>query len=119
VSAAHRAERQRKGDRARGDGKTVKVMQVSYTHRLDGGRGHHSIGHIKACSRWRAVSAADVEADRLAAVHALIREAEEYEADAIVDLDFEVDVVKCPEIDGAPLQRTAATGIAVKFDEAA
>jgi uncharacterized protein YbjQ (UPF0145 family) len=94
-------------------------MQVSFTHSLDGGRGHHSIGHVKACSGWRAVSAADAEADRLEALRALIREAEDYEADAIVDLDFEVDVLKCPDIDGAPLQRTAATGIAVKFDEAA
>jgi uncharacterized protein YbjQ (UPF0145 family) len=60
-----------------------------------------------------------VDADRLAALRALIREAEEYEADAIVGLDFEVDRVNCADIGGAPLQRVAATGIAVKFDEAA
>jgi uncharacterized protein YbjQ (UPF0145 family) len=60
-----------------------------------------------------------VEADRLAAVRALIREAEEYEADAIIGLDFEVDSVNCTDIGGAPLQRVAATGIAAKFDQAA
>jgi hypothetical protein len=94
-------------------------MQVSHTHRLEGGRGHYSIGRIKASSSWRAVNAAGAEADRQAAVEALIREAEEYDADAIIGLDFEVDRVKRPDIDGAPLQRVAATGIAVKFAEAA
>ena len=97
----------------------MEVMQVSHTNRLEGGRRHHSIGRVKASSAWRAVSAPAVEADRLAAVRALIREAEEYEADAIIGLDFEVDRVNCADICGAPLQRVAATGIAVKFDEAA
>jgi len=94
-------------------------MQVSQTNKLEGGRGHYSIGRIKASSGWRAVNAAGVEADRLAAVQALIREAEEYDADAIIGLDFEVDRVRRADIDGAPLQRVAATGIAVKFAEAA
>jgi uncharacterized protein YbjQ (UPF0145 family) len=98
---------------------TMEVMQVSYTNRLEGGRRHHSIGRVKASSGWRAVNTPAVEADRLAAVRALIREAEEYEADAIVGLDFEVDSINCTDIGGAPLQRVAATGIAVKFDEAA
>jgi uncharacterized protein YbjQ (UPF0145 family) len=98
---------------------TIEVMQVSRTNLLVGGRGHHTIGRIKASSGWRAVNAPAVEADRSAALRALIREAEEYEADAIVGLDFEVDSVSCADIGGAPLQRVAATGIAVKFDEAA
>ena len=59
---------------------TMEVMQVSYTNRLEGGRRHHSIGRVKASSGWRAVRQLPaVEADRLAAVRALIREAEEYE----------------------------------------
>jgi uncharacterized protein YbjQ (UPF0145 family) len=98
---------------------TMEVMQVSYTNRLEGGRRHHSIGRVKASSGWRAVSAPAAEADRFAAVRALIREAEEYEADAIIGLDFEVDSVNCADIGGAPLQRAAATGIVVKLDEAA
>ena len=98
---------------------TIEVMQVSRTNILVGGRGHHTIGRIKACSGWRAANAPAVNADRLAALRALIREAEEYEADAIVGLDFEVDSVNCADIGGAPLRRVAATGIAVKFDEAA
>jgi hypothetical protein len=98
---------------------TMEVMQVSHTNGLEGGRRHHSIGRVKASSAWRAVKAPAAEADRLAAVRALIREAEEYEADAIIGLDFEVDSVSCADIGGAPLRRVAATGIAVKFDEAA
>ena len=94
-------------------------MQVSYVDRLEGGRRYHSIGRIKACSCWRGASAPAPEADRLEAVRALIREAEDYGADAIVSLDFEVDSVDRVDIGGAPLRRVAATGIAVKFDEAA
>jgi uncharacterized protein YbjQ (UPF0145 family) len=94
-------------------------MQVSHTHELEGGRSHYSIGRIKASSGWRAANAFAVEADRLAAVRALIREAQEYGADAIIGLDFEVDAIKRADLDGAPLQRIAATGIAVKFAQAA
>ncbi|HKN30094.1 MAG TPA: heavy metal-binding domain-containing protein [Roseiarcus sp.] len=94
-------------------------MQVSRTNKLQDGRGHYSIGRIKACAAWRAADTMGAEADRLAAVQALIREAQEYDADAIIGLDFEVDGVKSADIGGAPLQRVAATGIAVKFAEAA
>jgi uncharacterized protein YbjQ (UPF0145 family) len=96
----------------------VEVVQVSYSNRLEGGRRHRSIGRLKASSGWRTINASAVETDRLAAVRALIREAEEYEADAIIGLDFEIDNLKCVDIGGSPLQRVAVTGIAVKFDEA-
>ena len=94
-------------------------MQVSRTNKLEDGRSHYSIGRIKACAAWRAADTIGAEADRLAAVQALIREAQEYDADAIIGLDFEVDGVKSADIGSAPLQRIAATGIAVKFAEAA
>ena len=94
-------------------------MQVSHTNELEGGRGHYSIGRIKASSNWRGADAFGAEADRLAAIAALIREAQEYDADAIIGLDFEVDAIKRADLDGAPLRRVAATGIAVKFAEAA
>jgi uncharacterized protein YbjQ (UPF0145 family) len=94
-------------------------MQVSHTQELEDGRSHYSIGRIKASSAWRAPSAAAAEAGRIAAVRALIREAQEYGADAIIGLDFEVDAIKRADLDGAPLQRVAATGIAVKFAQAA
>ncbi len=101
------------------DKKMASVMQVSHSNKLEDGRDHYSIGRIKASSGWRAAGAASPEADRDAAVQALIREAQEYDADAIIDLDFEVDRIRRADIDGAPLQRIAATGIAVKFAQAA
>ena len=90
-------------------------MQVSRSHRLEGARYHYLIGRIKACAIWRAVGAAAGDDDRLAALQALIREAQDYDADAIIGLDFEIDGVSCADIGGAPLQRVSATGIAVKF----
>jgi uncharacterized protein YbjQ (UPF0145 family) len=94
-------------------------MQISRTNALQGGRVHHSIGRIKASSVWRAASASTAEADRQAAVDALIREAEDYDADAVIGLDFEVEGIKSADVGGIPLQRIAVTGIAVKFAEAA
>jgi hypothetical protein len=94
-------------------------MLVSRSDKLENGRGHYSIGRIKASSAWRAAQIAGGEADRAAAVQALIRAAEEYEADAIIGLDFEIDGLRSADIDGASLQRVAASGIAVKFAEAA
>jgi uncharacterized protein YbjQ (UPF0145 family) len=94
-------------------------MQVGHLDRLQGVRRYHSIGRIRAGSCWRGVNVAASEVDRLAAVQALIREAEDYDADAIVDLNFEVDCVNCVDIGGIPLRRVAVTGVAIKFDEAA
>jgi uncharacterized protein YbjQ (UPF0145 family) len=96
----------------------MQVMQVSRSHSLEGGRGHHLIGRIKACAIWRAVGTVG-EADRREALQALILEAQDYGADAIIDLDFEIDGVRCADIGEAPLQRVAATGIAVRFALAA
>jgi uncharacterized protein YbjQ (UPF0145 family) len=94
-------------------------MQVSHSDRLEDGRGFHSIGRIKASSEWRSVDAPIAEADRLTAVRALIREAEEYNADAIINLVFEISGLKRADIDGASLQRVVAVGIAIKFAEVA
>jgi uncharacterized protein YbjQ (UPF0145 family) len=90
-------------------------MQISHTHKLADRRGHYSIGRIRAAAEWRAANAPFSEADRLRAVQELIREAEDYGADAIVELEFHVDDVKHAEIEGAALQRVAVTGVAVKF----
>jgi hypothetical protein len=95
------------------------MMQVSETNELEDGRSHVSIGRITAASGWRAADAPGADNDRLAAIQALIKAAEDYEADAIIGVDFEIDAIKRADIDGAMLRRVAATGIAVKFAEAA
>lgn len=48
----------------------------------------------------------------------LIREAQEYGADAIIGLKFHIDDIKRGDIEGPALRRVAVTGIAVKFTEA-
>ena len=94
-------------------------MQVSFAAALDDGRRTISIGRIRATAPWRAASGATAAADRQAAVEALTREAAEYGADAIVDVQFEVDGCKGCDIDGVQLQRVTATGLAVRFAQAA
>ena len=93
-------------------------MQVSFTNALDDGRAHYSIGRVKAMGRWRAAPEPNAEADRQAAIGALVREAEEYGADALVDVRFETDEV-AGDIEGVPLSRVVVTGAAVRFAAAA
>ena len=94
-------------------------MQVSFAGGPDDGRPVTAIGRIKAAAGWRAAGDPVAEADRQAAIEALTREAEEYGADAVVDVRFEVDGCKGCEIEGVPLQRVTATGLAVRFARAA
>ena len=94
-------------------------MYLRFSSDLDGGRPMTAIGRIRATTRWRAAGDPDPEADREAAIEALTREAEEYGADAVVDVRFEVDGVKGPDVEDVDLQRVTATGLAVRFDSAA
>jgi len=59
------------------------------------------------------------EVDRQTAIDALRREAEEYGADGVVDVRFELEGCKGCEIDGIRLERVTATGLAVRFARAA
>jgi len=93
-------------------------MYVSFSSEFDGGRPMTPIGRIRAATRWRAAGDPGAETDRQAAIEALRREAEEYGADAVVDVRFEVDGVKGPDV-GVELQRVTATGLAVRFARAA
>jgi hypothetical protein len=94
-------------------------MQVTFSRALDDGRPMTAIGRIRAATRWRAAGGPDDPADRQAAIEALAREAEEYGADAVIDVRFEVDGVKAPDIEGVALERVSATGLAVRFARAA
>jgi hypothetical protein len=94
-------------------------MQVSRTNELKGDRAYYSIGRIKASSGWRASKAHGSRGARVEALRALVTEAQEFYADAVIDLSFEVEAIRRPDFDGAPVLRIAATGIAVKFAEAA
>jgi putative heavy-metal-binding protein len=94
-------------------------MYLSFSNGLDDGRPMTAIGRIRAPTRWRAAGDPGAEADRQEAIEALKREAEEYGADAVIEVRFEVDGVKGPEVEGVALQRLTATGLAVRFARAA
>jgi uncharacterized protein YbjQ (UPF0145 family) len=94
-------------------------MQVSFAAALDDGRRTIAIGRIKATGPWRAAGGPNQDADRRAAIEALTREAEDYGADAVVGVRFEIDGCKGCDIEGVRLQRVTATGLAVRFAEAA
>jgi uncharacterized protein YbjQ (UPF0145 family) len=94
-------------------------MQISQTQELEDGRQTFAIGRIKAVGAWRGANAARSEAERLVALKALIREAEDYGADAIVGVDFQIDGVVGGDVEGVPLRRVVASGLAVRIALAA
>jgi uncharacterized protein YbjQ (UPF0145 family) len=94
-------------------------MQVSFSGAPDDGRAHHAIGRLKVAGRWRAANEAGDEADRRAVLRALMREAEDYGADALIDVTFEIEEVAAGDIDGVPLRRVVAAGSAVHTAAAA
>jgi uncharacterized protein YbjQ (UPF0145 family) len=87
-------------------------MQVSFTGSLQAGRTAKTIGRIKVVGRWRGVDEPATEADRHALLRDLTREAEDYGADALIDVRFEAE--ETAESDGVSLRRLAASGSAVQ-----
>jgi uncharacterized protein YbjQ (UPF0145 family) len=87
-------------------------MQVSFTATLEGGRATKTIGRIKVVGRWRGVDEPATEADRRALIRDLTREAEDYGADALIDVRF--DAEETAESDGVSLRRLVASGSAVQ-----
>ena len=94
-------------------------MEVSFAADLDDGRPLTPIGRVRATTRWRAAGGDGADAERQAAIEALKREAAEYGADAVVDVQVETDGVESADTEGVALQRIAATGLAVRFARAA
>ena len=94
-------------------------MQVSFTRALEGDRAHVSLGRIKAMTGWRWADASFGEKDREMALRALVREAEDFGADAIVAVTFSEETVQGADIGAAPLRRLTASGEAVRFRLAA
>jgi hypothetical protein len=93
-------------------------MQVSFSQALDDKRTQISIGRVKATTGWGAARGLVADFDREIALRALVREAEEYGADALVEVSFEIEEVRGPDID-VPLRRVTATGTAVRLAVAA
>ncbi len=94
-------------------------MQVSFTRALQDDRAHVSLGKIKSMTGWRSAETPISDADREIALRALIREAEDFGADAVVAVAFAEETVAGADIGKAPLRRLTATGEAVRFRLAA
>lgn len=88
-------------------------MRVTAKREFEGTRIVQEIGPIRAASGWRGQTSP--QAQREAALRKLQDLAREYEADAIVGLDFEVDAVSAGELTPVSLERISATGVAVKL----
>jgi hypothetical protein len=98
----------------------IRIMRISSTDVIEGGRVLCRIGKIKAASAWHAANGAPPQANwRELLVSELIRKAEDIDADAIIDLDYETDSIVPIERTGLQLKRILATGVAVKLSCAA
>jgi uncharacterized protein YbjQ (UPF0145 family) len=94
-------------------------MEVSFSGVLADGRPHHAIGRVKAVGRWRAAVEPHLEADRAAVLSALMREAEDYGAEALTEVSFEIEEAPGADIDRVGRRRVVAIGSAVRFALAA
>jgi hypothetical protein len=97
-----------------------KIMRISSTEVIEGGRVLYTIGKIKAASAWHAANGAPPQVNwRELVLSELIRRAEDIDADAIIGLDYETDSIVPIEGTGVQLKRILATGVAVKLSCAA
>jgi uncharacterized protein YbjQ (UPF0145 family) len=92
-------------------------MRVSSTETIEGGRILYSIGTIKAASAWHAQGSAPHQTDWRESVMAdLIRKAEDLYADAIIEVNYEIDGIAGMDGGfGVKRQRILATAVAVKL----
>jgi hypothetical protein len=94
-------------------------MKVSVSASLETDRAQYSIGRVTARSPWRPADHALEEADREIALRALVREAEEYGADGVVEVAYADEACAGGECEGVKLHRVVATGRAVRLALAA
>ncbi len=99
-------------------------MRISTTDFIEGGHVVYPIGKISAASGWHASLSEGVGEGGLAdwrehALSELIRRAEDVDADAIIDVNYETDGVVSIEESGVSLRRVLAVGTAVKLSVAA
>jgi uncharacterized protein YbjQ (UPF0145 family) len=91
-------------------------MRTTTNHHIDGGQINAPIARIEAASNWHAgTSLESTESWREHALRNLIRRAEDVDADAIIDVEFQVDGDVRMVESGISLARIRAKGIAVKL----
>jgi hypothetical protein len=91
-------------------------MRISFNEQVEGGRVVQSIGRVRATTSWHAPGAPCATGDWQAeALRALVSAAEDFDADAVIDVGYELDDVASMDLARVDLQRVTATGIAVKL----
>jgi hypothetical protein len=98
----------------------VKIVLISCTGAIEGGRVLYTIGKIEAASSWHPEGSAPLQDNwRELILRDLIRKAEDIDADAIIGLDYQNDGAIRNAETGVKLKRIVATGLAVKLSCAA
>ena len=91
-------------------------MRISFTDEITDGRILYPIGRVRAGGSWHAEGVRCDGGDwKDVALQALIREAQEHDADAIIGVGYEIDGASLTDLTSIGLQRVTATGIAVKL----
>ena len=88
-------------------------MRISVIDTIPAGSAFTQIGRVSATSAWHASGATGDWKN--AALNALMQQAEDFEADAIIGVDYAIDGVKPTEVPDVRLERICASGVAVKF----
>jgi uncharacterized protein YbjQ (UPF0145 family) len=95
-------------------------MHISATNAIAGRRVLHAIGKIEAASSWHAANGGRLQDNwRELVLRDLVRKAEDFDADAIIGVDYATDGLVPVDESGVKLTRILATGIAVKLSCAA
>lgn len=91
-------------------------MRVSFDDNIEGGRIVQAIGRLRATTAWHAPDAPCQTGDwQVEALRALMRTAEEFDADAVVAVGYETDDLATTDLAPIKLRRVTAVGTAVKL----
>jgi hypothetical protein len=91
-------------------------MRTSSTGAIEGGRVLHTIGRIEAASTWHPAHGSPLQENwRELVLRELIRKAEDIDADAIIQVNYQNDGAIRVDETRVKLKRVVATGIAVKL----
>ena len=89
-------------------------MQVITSQELTGAKIIRTIGKISAASPWHGCEVGHEDKFRDQALAALIAEAKEFEANAILGVSYETRDAQYTDLSGIPVRQTRISGIAVK-----
>jgi uncharacterized protein YbjQ (UPF0145 family) len=89
-------------------------MQVVTTQELAGATIVRTIGKISAVSHWHGCEVGGEDTFRDQALAALVEQAKEYDANAILGVRYDTCEAEYLDLSGVPVRQTRVWGIAVK-----